>query len=490
MSVRQEKRMAEMMMNFEHSQQIKQMQRLMMSAKMQQAMQLLQSSTMELAGLIEGHLEQNPLLMTASDSEDDDFEANEEEIEIDLIEQPLSFDENDFTNLQQLNEDSFEQLNESEHNSTQEQYHSFREQSISFQQTLFENLMLQAQEFFDTPEELAMAEVIIGEFTSEGYLETPLKEIARNSGFQVESLEHCLKKIQTFEPLGVGAATLQECLLIQLRERGEQDSLAYQILEKFYDKMLHNDIPYIQKQLQCTTADIMNAIHKTLCHLDLHPGLSYSKQPTRFIVPDVFLKQEGKEWVIIINDDGLPALRINKKYLRLMEEQSVEAETKVFIQRHIASAKWLMRNIDQRNETLKRIVGFLLENQREFFEEVEGKLVPLTMKTVADDLGLHESTIARAVSNKYLDCPRGLFPLRVFFNNAIETKSGVEISSVTVRQFLQELINQEEKKYPLSDEELSLKLKEKGIVCARRTIAKYRVELNLGNAHQRKRFVD
>lgn len=475
--------MVEMAMNLEHSQQIKQMQRLMMSAKMQQAIRLLQSPILELGILIEEHLEQNPLLMIESDH-DDSFEINEEAL--DDIQQPLNFDENDFSNLQRISEDALELYQESDSSFLKEEYLSFREQSIPSQCTLFEHLMSQAQELFPS-DEWAFAEVLIGELTPEGYLETSLSEIAKSSGFSIEALEKCLRKIQTFEPSGIAARNVQECLLIQLRTKQETNTLAYQILENYFDKLLHNDIPYIQKHLQCSVDDVTQALHQTLCRLDLHPGLSYSKQATHFITPDIFLKRVEENWIILVNDYDLPTLRINKKYLRLLEGENVAEETKGFVQRHIASAKWLMRNIDQRNETLKRIMGFLLENQKDFFDEV-GVLVPLTMKTVADDLGLHESTIARAVSNKYLDCPRGLLPLRMFFSNALETHSGEAISSTTVREMLQELIDKEEKKHPFSDEELSLRLKEKGITCARRTVAKYRLELKLGNAHQRKQF--
>lgn len=489
--------MTDLSLNLEQSLHLKQMQRLMMSAKMQQAIHFLQMPAMELAALIEMHLEQNPVVSTQEEDEEEPTELeidNTEEIDQETpYEKTLSFNDNDFTVMRQLDEDFRDQLNEEGQNYSSQtaedsQYRSFAEQSILDTPSLFEHLMQQAHETFETEDELSMAEAIVGELTQEGYLHTSLSEIAKRNQFSMANLERVLQCVQTFEPYGVGAMTLQECLLIQLRLLDKGETLAAKIVEKHFDDLLHNRIPLIQKSLECTVEQIEQEVRRNLSHLDLHPGLSYSKQVVQTIVPDVLLQEEGENWAIIINEDYLPPLRLNGRYMRMMTDDSVEESTKEYIRKKITSARWLMRNIEQRNETLTRIVMALTKWQNDFFRNPEGQLIPLTMKVLADELGVHESTIARTVSNKYLDCPRGLLSLRTFFTNAYETLDGTEISSKTVREFLQEMVRKEDKKHPLSDADISAKLQKQGIECARRTIAKYRLELQLGNAQQRRRF--
>ena len=200
------------------------------------------------------------------------------------------------------------------------------------------------------------------------------------------------------------------------------------------------------------------------------------------------MTQEEDKLTIIINDDRLPTIRLNSRYLRMLDDKNLPKETRDFIRNKLASAKWLLKNIDQRNDTIYRLVESLTKYQNDFFLTPNGKLVPLTMKVLAEELGLHESTIARAVANKYVDTPRGILPLRYFFSNAYTTAEGEDISSKTVRDVLKKIIEKENKKRPLSDEALSKVLEKKGIPCARRTVAKYRSEMYIGNTKQRREF--
>lgn len=475
-----------------------QLQRLMMLPGMQQAIHLLQMNAMELAPLVETHLSQNPVIEIDQDEQNEDIErlenenAEEEEDIEDTPDKEMDFNDHDFDIIKRLDQDFRDNwIEESPYRpkktSEEDQQQSYNEQSISVKPTLYEFLIAQAHDSFDNPKDFGIAEILLGYFDESGYQNTPLKEIADLHEIDEKKLNEALEIIQTFEPYGVGAKNLQESLLIQLRCQEKQNSLASKIVEKHFDDLLHNRIPLIEKSLRCPKEKISQAL-QDISKLDLHPGTSYSLQDAQPIIPDVTLKQDGEELLVGVNDDFLPPMRINNRYLKLMREDNLTVETKQFIQQHIASAKWLLRNLQQRNNTLQRIVQVLAKRQRNFFLNPDGKLVPTTMKMISEEIEMHESTVARAVANKYVDSPRGLLPLRSFFSNAYTTDEGVEISSNTVRDLLQEFISKEDKYHPLSDATLATNLKARGIVCARRTVAKYRSELNLGTAQQRRQF--
>lgn len=467
-----------------------QIQRLIMSPAMQQAVHLMQLPALELGEFIENSLEQNPVMERIE--EDEDNSPDEAEIEP-FAEQELTFDENDFSVMQQLEEDFRDYFEEENGQRTartmaDDRLQTFLEQSIRSQPTLFEHLTEQSDAIFSNPKERALAAAIIGNLDEFGYLHIPLSEIAALQHVSEKKLSDILKVIQTFEPYGVAASSLQECLLIQLRCWGLHNTLAAKIIEHHFDDLLHNRIPAIQKGLGCSAKQVTEEMHHHLARLDLRPGACFLQRTAQAIVPDATVHVEGDGYRIEINNDFVPSMRINHRYMRMAADATVGHETKQFIHHHVTSAKWLLRNIQQRNDTLERIVKALSEKQSQFFNSEDGQIAPLTMGVIATELGMHESTVARAVANKYVQTPRGLLALRSFFSNAYTTQEGKEISSSAVREVLQELIDKEDKKHPLSDASLADLLKEKGIPCARRTVAKYRGELNLGNAQQRKRF--
>lgn len=478
------------------SQSLKQLQRLIMSRQMQQAIHLLQLPIMELSAAIELEVEQNPILEYTHEEDNqnpEDQVLEEEEWEEEKLDKALSFNEKDFEAIRKIDEEFrdslYEELSYTERKTAEhEKLQTFLESSIIDEISLNEHLIAQARETFETQDENAMAEAIIGSLDENGYLSTPLTEIAHLNHFNLKVLEQVLATIQTFEPYGIGAQNLQECLLIQLRCKGKSHSLAYMIVEKHFEDLLHNRIPSIIKGLGCSSKEIGEAISRDISALDLHPGGGHGHQIVQQIVPDVTIRQEGEELIVEINDDSLPPLRLNSRYLKMLNDETLNQETKDFIRHKIMSARWLLRNILQRNDTLERISSFLAKKQKDFFLNPEGKLTPLTMRTVADELQLHESTIARAVAHKYVNSPRGLLPLRSFFTNGLEMDEGGEISSNTARGVLSEIVKNEDKSHPLSDEAICAQMKARGIHCARRTIAKYRAELNLGNAQQRKKY--
>lgn len=440
------------------SQNVKQMQRLILSPQMQQALHLLQLPVLELGTMIEQELTHNPML-----------ERGEED------EEPVAMREIVGRAGHQKGDD----------------LRSFIENTVAYEDSLYDHLMRQAKETFSTQEELDQARWVIGNLDDDGLLSSSLVELALLGGYNIEALQAVLSQIQHFDPPGVGATSAQESLLIQLRLGGKDDSLAFRIIEKHFDDVLHNRIPAIAKALSRSSEEIRETISEEIARLDLHPGTNQSsghyRQVTQTITPDLTITHADGAFSIAISNERLPHVRLNPTYLEMLSEESLPQETKSYIQEKIASGKWLMRNLHERGQTLYRIALELTHSQADFLLHPQGALIPMTMKEIAEKLELHESTIARAVAHKYVECPRGIYPLRAFFTHAYTTSKGDNISAQSVKELLRGLIAEEDKSRPLSDETLSTLIKKKGIPCARRTVAKYRQELHIGNTAQRRR---
>ncbi|MBA3721280.1 MAG: RNA polymerase factor sigma-54 [Parachlamydiaceae bacterium] len=473
-------------------------QRLIMSAHMQQAIRLLQVPLLEIEAFVEEQVSQNPILevtdsdATIRDSKEISHEKKEKESSV-SEEKELVIDEKDFTILKHLDEeykDFFEESGnfQGKKSPDEERYKSYLESSIQAETNLYAQLIQEAHESFQDPLDLEAAELIIGYVDECGFIDTSMNEIAILHNLDLERVNHVLKEIQSFEPFGVGASSIKESLLIQLRCLKKEQTLAYRIIQDHYEDLLNNRIPIIHKALKCTVEDIQYAIDHDIAPLDLHPGTQFSLRKNQPLIPDVSLREEAGELIVEINRDYTPNLRLNKQYLKMLEDPNATTETKSFIRHHVFSARWLMKNLQQRYSTIERIAESLAKRQREFFLQPDGKLVPLTMKTLAEELNVHESTIARTVSYKYIDCPRGLIPLRSFFTTEYIADNGDLLSSKTVQQAILDVIKNEDKNHPYSDEKISSLLKEKGIPCARRTVAKYRGVLSVGNTLQRKKF--
>lgn len=468
-------------------------QRLIMSAHMQQALRMLQLPLQELEPYIEEQVASNPLLEIENDSDDLPIEdldlpshQGEEEKEITISDKDLEI-------LKHLDEDFRDHFEQNEpmtlkRSSDEDKFKTYLEQSICVQSSLQKQLIDQARDSFESEEDMNISEIVIGYIDEYGFLKTPISEICSLHCVEEKKVEKIIAVIQTFEPYGVGAATIQESLLIQLRCLHKEDHIAFQIIRDYYEELLHNQIPQIQKKMNCSYEAIQEAIEKDIAKLDLHPGTHFSSHSAQVIIPDVTLRQEEDKIFVEVDRDYTPSLRLNSRYLKLLNDPDVPLETKRFVKHHLFSARWLMRNLQQRFSTLERIMQVLAEKQYEFFMNPQGVLVPLVMKTLAEELNVHESTIARTVANKYINSPRGIFPLRAFFTNKYVTDEGEDISSSTVKQAILKLIEHENKNLPLSDHKISLLLKEQGISCARRTVAKYRFILKIGNTQQRKKF--
>lgn len=484
-------------MNHKQAQSLKQSQRLIMSPQMQQAIHLLQLPVMELAAAVAVEMENNPVLEYPENYEtvrsDLEMEVERGDNESSVQDHEVQFDDQTFEVMKHLNEEYRDHFSQSEgyrgpSTAEDEKYQAFLESSIRQESSLFEHLYNQACEVMDNPEDLAKAEVILGNLDERGFLEMSLDEIALFHQVEREGLEDILTVIQTFDPYGVGAANLRESLLIQLRCQGKKPTLAYAIVEEHYEDLLNNRIPVIQKSLGCTAQEITDAVDKHISKLDLNPGVWHLSHQVQVITPDVAIVEENGALSVRLDQDKVPRFRISPRYLRMLEDESLPLETKEYIRNKILSGKWLLKNIDQRNSTIYRIAEYLIQTQEEYLKYPQGQLKPLTMKAVAEHLELHESTVARAVNSKYVDCSRGILPLRSFFTNGYADEKGSAISSNTVKDLVRDIIADENKAKPLSDDAISKMIKDKGIKCARRTVAKYRKELNLGNASQRRQY--
>lgn len=467
-------------------------QRLMMSSHMQQALHLLQLPLLELDPFIEEQVVQNPILEIADSTQAEEFSPPEKEEEL-ATEKELTIDDNDLSILRKLEEDCRDHFSMDtvpvKRSSEEEKLKLYLENSTCTPISLQTQLIQQAHDTFENEQDLKNATMIIGYIDNIGFLTTPAREVCLLHDISDEDFRRLLKEIQTFEPIGIGASCIQESLLIQLRCLGKTETLAYQIVDKYYEELLHNHLPVIQKSLGCTYEQLHQAIDRDIAKLDLHPGSHFSNQILQTIVPDVTIRQENDQLFVDVDRDRAPSLKLNHEYLRMLQDPEVPNETRQYIKRHLFSARWLMRNLQQRYSTIERIAEVLAKKQYHFFTQPEGQLVPLTMKLIADELNLHESTIARTVANKFINSPRGIFPLRAFFTNKYISDEGNTLSSQTVKEAIFAIIEKENKAHPFSDAKISSLLKERGISCARRTVAKYRVAHQIGNAQQRKKFI-
>jgi RNA polymerase sigma-54 factor len=314
---------------------------------------------------------------------------------------------------------------------------------------------------------------------------------AEDGPYSREEVEDALELVRSFDPAGIACWTLQESLLRQLDARGEPaESLARRVLAESWEAFLRRQYPSIAKAMGVSLADLEPVID-TIKSLELRPGRRFGSERTHYVEPDVAVLRVGDEYVIQLNDDGLPRLRVSRSYRRMLQQMRHEggqAEAQQFIKDKMRSALWLIKSLDQRQRTIYKVAESIVRQQREFLDHGLDYLRPMVLRDVAEDIGMHESTVSRVVSNKYIHTPRGLFPMKFFFHSGIDREYGEDISSLTVKRRISQLIAQEDPRRPLSDSELMRVLNREGIHIARRTVAKYRDELNIPSSTDRKQI--
>jgi len=487
-------------MAFELKQSLKLSQQLIMTPQLQQAIKLLQLSRLEMVDMINQEMEENPLLEEMSGSEE-------------IVEESLS--ESD--TLRTLETDEIKSVDHTvevtgegdgrddfDWNSYLEDYGPM---GVTYQRaddegaswdnlltrtpSLTDHLMWQLKFLPLSDAEMLVGEQIICNLDQNGYLQTTVEEIAVQEHVEANVVESVLENVQSFDPPGIAARDLTECLLIQARLLGDANPLVEKIIRDHLKDLETKNYTQITRKLKVTIDDVLQAV-MVISNMDPKPGSIYQEEKVQTIIPDVFVYKTGDEYKVILNDDGMPRLRISNFYKEIMSgvDGSKEADTgKKYIKERVQSATWLIKSIQQRQKTIYRVTESIVNYQRNFFDKGISYLRPLVLRDIAMDVEMHESTISRVVTNKYMQSPAGLFELKYFFSSGISKNDGGEnIASKSVKEEIKKVISEEDHKKPLSDSEIVELLALSGINIARRTVAKYREMMHILPSSRRKKY--
>ena len=451
-----------------------------LAPQLQQSLQILQVPMLELRNLIQAEIQANPVL---------EEEITEPSIE-DRQQEQEEFKE-EFERLAKLDDEWRDYMAQNNSYSGKSQEDEERRQfffdSIISHETLQQHLMEQLNNGDLEGEDRKTAELIIGNIDDMGFLQSPLEEMSQNTGMDVADLQRVLEVIQTFHPVGVGSRDLRDCLLIQLRRIGKDQSLEYRIVEKHLDDLGKRRFPEIARRLGTTVEQVQRCAN-FIATLDPKPGQIFSPDPNNYVLPDVDVLRVGDGYQITLNGEQIPHLRISNTYKDLMSQDHNGTEVKDYIRDKIRSGKFLIKSIHQRQQTISNIAHEIVSRQKEFLEKGSAFLKPLTMVQIAEAVGVHETTVSRAISGKYISTPQGVFEMKYFFTPGYQTSAGESMSNTSVKEAIADLVKGEAPKSPLSDKEIVEILSSRGIPIARRTVAKYRSELNILPSNMRKRF--
>jgi RNA polymerase sigma-54 factor len=359
--------------------------------------------------------------------------------------------------------------------------------SIPTQETLQQHLMGQLNQTVLNANDRKTAELIIGNIDDNGFLQTTPEEMALNTGIPREDFEHMLTLIQSFYPPGVGARDLQECLLIQLKREGKQNSLEYKIIGDHMQDLGKRRFPEIARRMGISAEQVQKCANN-IARLDPRPGAIFAEAPKNYVLPDVTVERVNGNYQVILNGEQIPHLRISNTYKDIMSQDRNGSEVKDYIRDKIRSGKFLIKSIHQRQQTISNIAHQIVQRQREFFEKGSSYLKPMTMVQIADAVGVHETTVSRAISGKYMSTPQGVFEMKYFFTPGYQTATGESMSNTSVKEAILDLVKNEPGNSPLSDKEIVEILSKRGIPIARRTVAKYRTELNILPSNMRRKY--
>jgi len=489
-----------------------------LAPQLQQSLALLQAPTLELKALVEQELQQNPVLEEVQLAEDDQedkmsrdadtavisqgdtqiAQADPSEPPTDLkydsaTEKPAADSPDDFqaeferlTQMDQDWRDNFSATNLPSRNSPEdEEKRQFLFDSITSGTSLQEHILEQVRLSEISDEQRPIAEMLVGNIDDYGILNGTLEELSANTSVPVETIAEVLTIIQTFHPPGVGARDLRECLMLQLERLGRTQSLEYRILRDHMDALAKRRVPELARGTGTDTDAVQEAMERIKL-LEPRPGRAFLPDNDQYVVPEVFVAKSGEEYVVTTNNDQVPHLRISNTYKDLMARPDASAEEREYIREKIRAGKFLIKSLHQRQTTILNIAREIVNRQREFMEKGVPGLKPMTMIQVAEVVGVHETTVSRAVSGKYIQTPQGVFEMKYFFTSGIQTATGQDMSNTSVKEMIDAIFKAEDTTKPLSDQEVVLMLAEKGIVIARRTVAKYRSELNILPSNLRK----
>ncbi len=454
-------------------------QQQVLAPQLQQSLQILQAPMLELRALIQSEIEANPTI---------EVEDSEPKIE-DKQREAEEFDA-EFDRLSKLDEEWRDYMSQNasyaKRNADDEERRQFFFDSLTEEQTLQQHLLEQLRSTDLSKSDMQLGELLIGNIDDIGFLTTTPEEISKNTGLEAEDLIRVLELVQTFHPVGVGARDLRECLLIQLKRIGKEHSLEWKVVANHLEDLGKKRFPEIARRCG-TTVDCVQRAANFIATLDPKPGQIFSPDPNHYVLPDVTVEKVAGEWQISLNGDQIPHLRISNTYKDLMAQQNRE-EVRDYIRDKIRSGKFLIKSIHQRQQTISNIAHEIVKRQLEFLDEGPSGLKPMTMVQIADAVGVHETTVSRAISGKYMSSPHGVFEMKYFFTPGYQTAAGESMSNTSVKGVIAELVGKEDPKNPLSDKEIVELLEKKGIPIARRTVAKYRNELNILPSNMRKSF--
>lgn len=490
-------------MPLELKQSMKLAQQLVVTPQLQQAIKLLQLSRLELALLLQRELLENPVL------EDDDVQPDEDEAEKKSaaekhedakdkdqghdhvgdeigakdgeLKEPANFDWENYLDTYSSTVYTTEREQTSDESPTYENV-------VSQTESLYDHLLWQLHLSTLGGREQEIGTEIIGNLDDDGYLKASLDEIAAKTNAPIQEVEAVLKRIQEFDPIGVAARDVKECLLLQAAKLDGETNLVRRVLNDCLPDLERHDYAHIAGKMGLSPEKVDEIVH-IISALDPKPGRPFNKEIPQYITPDIYVSKVGDDYVVTLNEDGLPKLKVSDFYRRAMMRGShVGDQTKEYIQERLRSAMWLIRSIHQRQRTLYRVATSIVKFQREFFDKGMSFLKPLVLREVANDINMHESTISRVTASKFMHTPRGIYELKFFFNSGVQRLEGGGVASEVVKMMVKKLIAEEDQHKPLSDEDIAKTLKAQNIDIARRTVAKYREVLNILPSSKRKRM--
>lgn len=469
---------------------LKLQQRMVLTPTLQQAIRLLQLTRVELQEEVTQELLSNPVLEETTASEERPAPAGSEPLATDSIPEPDPMDRFD----SKIDVESYFQ----DYLETGMKYRGVssetpedapdQERFLSQAESLADHLLWQIEMSRMVGRELEVARMIVGNLREDGYLASTVQELAAASGEGEAEVEKVLALIQVMDPVGAGARDLRECLLVQLRHFGHGETVAARMVDGFLPHLERDNPTQIAARMGISTEEAQEAL-RLIRTLDPKPGLKYNMPINPTVVPDVVVEKIAGEYKVLLNEDGMPRLRLNTRYQTMAEEGSAEAgqETMAYLKDKMRSALWFLKSIEERQRTIHKVATQIVEFQREFLEKGPSAMKPLILRDVADRVGVHESTVSRVVSNKHMQTPRGIFPMKYFFNTGLSTLDGVDVSSMKVKERIKSLVEGEDPGRPVSDQRLADLLKREGVILARRTVAKYREELRIPTSSQRKK---
>jgi RNA polymerase sigma-54 factor len=461
-------------------------QKLILTPSLQQAIKLLPMSTLELSDMLNQEMVENPLLEEVPTEELQPAEQQQPEkaAEQTTGDKADSWDDADYEYFfGDYLDDGYRSRQPSEVKELPP-----IENTLSTAASLSDHLLWQLSLQTDDDALKEIGGAIIGNLDDDGYLVASVEEIAAMGDWPVAEVERGLQHVQTFDPIGVAARDLQECLWLQIRHLGLEGTPTEKIITEHLRLLQNHQVPEIARKLGMTIDDLKEHV-EIIRNLDPKPGSRYNPSQSQYVIPDVYVVKVEDQYVAALNEEGLPQLRISPVYRRLLDKSGAEPandETRAYVKDKFRSALWLIKSVDQRQKTIHKVATSIINFQREFLDQGIEYLRPLVLRDVANDIGMHESTVSRVVNNKYLHTPQGVFELKYFFHSGISSSYGESVSSVTIKQRIRKIIENEDPRKPLSDSKIVSILQKEGLMLARRTIAKYREELKIPTSNQRK----